>query len=241
MPENSIVEPKASPEKPSRPTWLRTVAGLAGLALFVAAWFAVAGRVTWLQGWVLTLVFLAFVGVLVWRLSHIDPDLMRERQRTAEHAEPWDRALIRVYTVVLVGLLVLAALDSGRFRWSAVPLWAQMLGWGALCLSGAIIWHVMGVNAYLSSYARIQEDRGQVVVTQGLYGGVRHPMYLGIVVAFLGLPLALASWWALIPGVLIAALFVYRTAREDRMLHEKLDGYSEYAARVRFRLLPGVW
>jgi protein-S-isoprenylcysteine O-methyltransferase Ste14 len=137
--------------------------------------------------------------------------------------------------------LALAVLDSGRFHWSVVSPWAQLLGWGALCFAGAIVWHVMGVNAYLSSYARIQEDRGQVVVTQGLYGVVRHPMYLGIVVAFLGLPLALASWCALIPGALIAALFVYRTAREDRMLHEKLDGYLEYAARVRYRLLPGVW
>ena len=235
--------PETAPEKPPAPiwTWQRLLASLAGLALVAAAWFAVAGRATWVQGWALILVFSGFVGVLVWRLSRIDPDLVRERQRTAEHAEPWDRALIRVYTVVLLALLVLAALDSGRFRWSTVPLWTQILGWGGLCFAGAIVWHVMSVNAYLSSYARIQEERGQVVVTRGLYGVVRHPMYLGIVVAFLGLPLALASWWALIPGVIIAAIFCYRTAREDRMLHEKLDGYPEYAARVRYRLLPGVW
>ena len=241
MPVGSDVTPQPSPEKLPMPTWLRVVVGLGGLALFVASWFAVAGRVTWVQGWALLLVFLGFVGVLFWRLSRIDPNLLRERQRTAEHAEPWDRVLIRAYTVVLLALLALAALDSGRFRWSIVPLWTQLLGWGALCISGAIVWHVMGVNAYLSSYARIQEERGQVVVTQGLYGLVRHPMYAGIIVAFLGLPLALASWWTLVPGALIAALFVYRTAREDQMLHEKLDGYLEYAAQVRYRLLPGVW
>jgi protein-S-isoprenylcysteine O-methyltransferase Ste14 len=239
--ESPDVENQTPPEKPSMPTWLRLVVGLVGLALFVAAWFAVAGRATWVQGWALIVVFAGYVGALAWRLSRIDPELMHERQRTAESAEPWDRVLMSCYLVLLLVLLALSALDGGRFRWSRVPLWAQLLGWGALCFAGAVIWHVMGVNAYLSSYARIQEERGQVVVTKGLYGLVRHPMYLGITLAFLGMPLALGSWWSLIPSLLIDALFVYRTAREDQMLHEKLDGYEEYAARVRYRLLPGVW
>jgi protein-S-isoprenylcysteine O-methyltransferase Ste14 len=239
--ESPDAETQASPETSSMPAWLRVVTSLVGLALFVAAWFGIAGRVTWAQGWAFIVAFLCYVGALMWRISRIDPDLVRERQRTDKDAEPWDRALMRCYLVVLLVLLALLALDGGRFRWSRVPLWAQGLGWGALCFAGAIIWHVMGVNAYLSSYARIQEDRGQVVVTQGLYGHVRHPMYLGIIVAFCGLPLALGSWWSLIPSLLIGALFLYRTAREDQMLHEKLEGYRAYAAQVRYRLLPGVW
>jgi protein-S-isoprenylcysteine O-methyltransferase Ste14 len=241
MSEEGDVQTQTPPEKPAMPTWLRAVVSFVGLALFVAAWFAVAGRVDWVRGWVFIAVFVGYVGALVWRLSRIDPELMRERQRTDEDAELWDRALMRCYLAVLLVLLALLALDGGRFRWSCVPWWAQGVGWGALVCCGAIIWHVMSVNAYLSSYARIQEERGQVVVTQGLYGLVRHPMYLGIIVAFLGLPLALGSWWSLIPGSLIGALFVYRTAREDQMLQHKLDGYREYAAQVRYRLLPGVW
>ena len=203
--------------------------------------FVPAGRLDWYAAWAFLIAFFASTASLTLWMSQRDPALIRERTRVADNVEPWDRALIRVYTALLLALLALAALDSGRFRWSTVPVWAQLAGWGALCLAGAIVWHVMGVNTYLSSYARIQEDRGQVVVTQGLYGLVRHPMYLGLALAFTGLPLALASWWALIPGVLIAALFVYRTAREDQMLHVKLDGYRDYAARVRYRLLPGVW
>ena len=221
--------------------WPRVVMSVAGLIFFVAAWFAIAGRLDWVQGWALLGVFLAYVVALVWRVFRADPDLFRERNRPAEDAEDWDRALMRGYTLVLIGLLVVAALDGGRYRWSAVPSWVQVLGWALLAVAGAVIWHVMSVNAYLSSWARIQEDRGQVVVREGLYGRVRHPMYLGIILAFAGLPLALGSWWALVPGVAIAGLFVYRTAREDRMLREKLPGYEAYAREVPYRLLPGVW
>lgn len=219
----------------------RILASLAALAVLALVWFAIAGRADWLQGWLLLGVFAVFVGLLAWQLSRADPNLLRERGRQAENVEPWDKVVVRVYTVLLILLLILAALDSGRFGWSVVPLWVQLLGWLALAVAGAIVWHVMSINAYLSSYARLQEDRGQTVVDQGLYRYVRHPMYLGIILAFLGLPLALASWWALIPGLLIAAVFVYRTAREDRMLLSGLPGYAAYAHRVRYRLLPGIW
>ena len=89
--------------------------------------------------------------------------------------------------------------------------------------------------------ARIQDDRGQVVVTAGPYRYVRHPMYLGVILLFLGMPVALGSWWALWPGVVIGALFVLRTAKEDRMLRDELPGYAEYTQRVRYRLVPRVW
>ena len=219
----------------------RLVASTVGLLIFALVWFWVAGRVTWVQGWAFLLVFVTYSVTLVWRLARSDPDLLRERYRRAENVEPWDKAVMGCYTSLLMVLLALAALDSGRFRWSAVPIWVQLLGWALLCAAGTIIWHVMAVNAYLSSWARIQEDRGQVVVTEGLYGTVRHPMYLGIAIGFAGVPLVLGSWWALIPGLMIVGLFVYRTAREDRMLRQKLAGYTDYAEKVRHRLLPGIW
>jgi len=96
-------------------------------------------------------------------------------------------------------------------------------------------------NAYLSSWARIQDDRGQVVVQEGIYRQIRHPMYLGIIVGFLGIPLALSSWWAMIPSVVIVGLFVYRAKREDQMLKDGLDGYTEYIKTVKYKLLPGAW
>jgi protein-S-isoprenylcysteine O-methyltransferase Ste14 len=230
-----------SSEAPPVQTLPLVMRSIAGLAVFALVWFGIAGRATWVQGWAFLLAFVAYVVTLVWRLARSDPDLLRERNRTAENVEPWDKAVMGCYTGLLMVLLALSALDSGRFRWSAVPVWVQLLGWLLLCVAGTIIWHVMAVNAYLSSWARIQEDRGQVVVTEGLYGYVRHPMYLGIAIGFVGLPLALGSWWALIPDWMIVGLFVYRTAREDRMLRQKLPGYEGYAAKVRHRLLPGIW
>ena len=219
----------------------KTLTGLLGLALFIVAWFWTAGRVNWWQGWIFILIFVIYLFVLVWRLKRVDPDLAAERTQPAETAEPWDRVVMGAYTVTLLILIFLVALDSGRFHWSEVPILVQALGWGLLVLSGAVVWHVMMVNAYLSSYARLQEDRGQVVVQEGLYRFVRHPMYLGIILGMVGLPLALGSWWALIPVVVIVGLFIYRTYREDHMLLAGLEGYVEYSHQVKYRLLPGVW
>jgi protein-S-isoprenylcysteine O-methyltransferase Ste14 len=146
-----------------------------------------------------------------------------------------------IYTVILVILWIVTALDGGRYRWSFIPLGVQLIGWLLLILAGLMVWHVMMTNAYLSSWARLQEDRGQVVVQEGAYRRIRHPMYLGIIMAFLGIPLALGSWWAMIPGTVIVGLFVYRTYREDLMLIQGLAGYAEYTESVRYRLLPGIW
>jgi len=219
----------------------RSVTGILGLAVFTMLWFGVAGRVTWWQGWAFLLTFIIYVSILVWRLSKVNPELVRERNLPADKAEAWDRVVMGIYIVILVVLLIVSALDGGRYVWSAIPLGVQMIGWILLIVAGIIVWHVMMTNAYLSSWARIQDDRGQVVIQEGMYRCIRHPMYLGIILSFLGIPLMLNSWWAMIPSVVIVGLFVYRTYREDRMLIDSLAGYTEYTEKVRYRLLPGIW
>jgi len=99
----------------------------------------------------------------------------------------------------------------------------------------------MSANAYLSTMVRIQDDRGHQVVTTGPYRYVRHPMYVGTIFFGLCMPLFLGSWWTFVPCGLIVILFIIRTALEDRTLRDELPGYAEYAERVRYRLLPGVW
>lgn len=219
----------------------RSVTGILGLAVFTMLWFGVAGRVTWWQGWAFLLTFIIYVSILVWRLSKVNPELVRERNLPADKAEAWDRVVMGIYIVILVVLLIVSALDGGRYVWSDIPLGVQMIGWILLIVAGVIVWHVMMTNAYLSSWARIQDDRGQVVIQEGMYRRIRHPMYLGIMVSFLGIPLLLNSWWAMIPSVVIVGLFVYRTYREDQMLIDGLAGYTEYTEKVRYRLLPGIW
>lgn len=235
----------SKPADLNEPLWKellpRITTGILGLTAFAVAWFGIAGRLTWWQGWAFLFTFIIYTGILMWHLSKSNPDLLRERYRPADKAEAWDRLLMGIYSLFLVALLIVAALDGGRFLWSAVPLGLQMIGWILLVVAGVMVWHVMMTNAYLSSWARIQADRGQVVVQEGLYRRIRHPMYLGIILAFLGIPLALGSWWAMIPSLVIVGLFVYRTYLEDRMLIDGLAGYAEYTEKVRYRLLPGIW
>ena len=231
---------KANETKPVR-SFGRTVLGLVILAAFAAAWFSLAGRWTWVPGWAFLSAFTIYSTALALWLARSNPALFAERNRRADNVESWDKWVVRCYNVLFLALLVVAALDSGRFRWSAVPFAVQVTAWALLGLAAAAIWHLMAVNTYLSSMVRIQDDRDHVVVTAGLYRFVRHPMYVAILLSAFCVPLALASLWALIPGALIAVVIVYRTAREDLTLMEKLAGYEAYASRVRHRLLPGLW
>jgi protein-S-isoprenylcysteine O-methyltransferase Ste14 len=122
-----------------------------------------------------------------------------------------------------------------------VPVGVQIAG-GALTLAAAIwiIW-VLDTNRYASGVVRIQADRGHTVTTSGPYRIVRHPMYLGNVTMFVGLPLVLGSWYGLAISACLIAIFVVRISLEDRTLHEELEGYPQYASRVRSRLVPGIW
>jgi len=104
-----------------------------------------------------------------------------------------------------------------------------------------MIWRTIAENAFASRWARIQVDRGQRVIMTGPYSFVRHPMYIAIQLLVICIPLQLGSLWGLIPSALICLLFVIRACFEDRMLLEELDGYREYANRVRYRLFPGIW
>ena len=138
-------------------------------------------------------------------------------------------------------MLILAPVDAVRFRWSRVPLGFQGLALLVMLAAwGLIIW-AFRENAFLAEYVRIQEERGHTVCTTGPYRIVRHPMYVGVIVTILGVPVLLGSLYALIPAALIAALFILRTALEDRTLQKELPGYAEYALTVRWKLVPRIW
>jgi protein-S-isoprenylcysteine O-methyltransferase Ste14 len=222
--------------------WLKRILSIVLLIVIMdALLLGAAGRLDWFGAWLLTGLYLAFLLIVVFWATRKAPGLMEERSHMAQNVKVWDKVITSVYTVLLLALLITAGLDAGRFRWTIIPLSMQALGVVLLIFSGAVIWWVMSVNYFLSRYARIQDDRGQQVITEGPYRYVRHPMYAMLIPFMLGLALVLGSWWALVPGALIGVLFILRTALEDRMLQQELPGYREYAQKVRYRLFPGIW
>ncbi|MGH7730350.1 MAG: methyltransferase family protein [Candidatus Eiseniibacteriota bacterium] len=186
----------------------------------------------------------AFVGVclalMLVAMLVIDPDLARERLRRGQAGE--DPARLLAIRLVCLALFVFALLDVGRLHWSdrvPAPLQAASLAVFAI----AFAWELWAVSAnrFFVPVIRVQRERGHTVVSSGPYAIVRHPGYAGMVLLGPVGALALGSWWGLVPGLALSGLFLARAAHEDRFLMASLEGYADYAARVRFRILPGVW
>ena len=209
---------------------------LLGVVLFVSA-----GRLDWPMAWVY--VGLYFVGILVNGivLGRRSPELINERGRGLRGTKSWDKVWVAISAPLPLIMLVIAGLDAGRFGWSSMPLPLAVAGLMVLVLAYAVIAWAMAANAYFSTAVRIQEDRGHRVVSSGPYRFVRHPGYVGMILMYVGAPVMLGSLWALIPGGLNGVAFIVRTALEDGTLQAELPGYSDYAGRVRYRLLPGIW
>jgi protein-S-isoprenylcysteine O-methyltransferase Ste14 len=211
--------------------------GLTFLSVLVGILFGAAGR------WDLPF-FWAYVGICTAALLAIawaiKPDLMRERMRPAPGGE--DRKLRLLLTPFALACVLFAALDVGRLHWSdTVPLGVQVAGLAGVALGLTLVVWSMVANRFFSPTVRIQHERGHHLVTSGPYHYVRHPGYIGMVLTSLGTPLALGSWWALLPATGYALLIVRRTVREDHFLREHLDGYAGYASQVRYRLVPRLW
>jgi len=207
----------------------------------LALLFLPAGTLNWPEAWLFLIFYFSFVGGTVIWLKKNDPDLLKERTSIKKDVKCWDKSIMCVYTLLLVILLTVTGLDSIRFRWSQVPFALKAFGFFGFILSSGLVLWVMKENTYLSKMVRIQKDRGQKVCTTGPYKYIRHPMYVGVILFILCFPLFFGSLYALIPSSLIAILFILRTSLEDKTLHKELPGYQEYAKKVRYRLIPGVW
>jgi len=206
------------------------------LLLFVGA-----GRLDWTWAWVylgINLLTVLIGGTILLRSS---PETIAERGRPREMRD-WDMIVTGLWSLFQYLLLPLVAALDVRFAWTREPGLAWHLA-GAVVVAlglGLSAW-AMQANAYFSTVVRIQKERGHTVCRSGPYRFVRHPGYLGYSLHSLGMAVLLGSWWALIPGVAAVAAMTTRTFLEDRTLHAELPGYPDYAAQVRYRLLPGVW
>jgi protein-S-isoprenylcysteine O-methyltransferase Ste14 len=226
----------------------QTVRAVVGFALYIllvpALLFVAAGTTTWPMAWVyVALLLAATLGSRLMVLTR-NPDTLRERAKftSSEGTKPWDRVLVPIVGLLApMVMMVVAGLDH-RWGWSAVvPDAVQIVAAVVVAAGyGVSVW-AMVENRYFSSVARVQEDRGQDVVTSGPYRIVRHPSYAGTLLASLALPLMLDAVWALIPAMAMVVALIVRTGLEDQMLREELDGYQLYAEQTPARLVPGVW
>jgi protein-S-isoprenylcysteine O-methyltransferase Ste14 len=207
------------------------------LALLGAILFGCAGRIDLRMFW-------AFLGVwaiaIVVGLLVADPTLIQERMRPGPGGE--DYATVILFTPLWLGQSVVAGLDVGRYHWSdGVPPAVQVIALLAMAAGMAVVVWAEAVNRFFSSVIRIQSERGHHVITTGPYRYLRHPGYASSPLIFIGGGLALGSWLAALIGLFLVLPLVRRTAQEDRILHEQLEGYAAYAQQVRYRLFPGVW
>jgi protein-S-isoprenylcysteine O-methyltransferase Ste14 len=194
----------------------------------------------WGNAWIFILVFVVLTIVSVFYLWYANPEIFVARSKIQAGTKWWDRLILYPLTASLVAIFPVAGFDH-RFHWSSVPAWLAILGYVLFTLGYIASDWVYSVNKFAELGVRIQTDRGQTVIDTGPYGFVRHPLYLAGLFLIGGIPLALGSFWALIPFAVGAILLIVRTALEDRMLQEELEGYKEYASRIRYRLIPGVW
>jgi len=220
----------------------RTVGLVVFFVILGAILFAAAGRLSWWEAWVFLAAYLLItIAGQLWVMVH-DPALSRERNlEIKKDAKAWDKVIVLVNAGLTLALFVVIGLDAGRFGWSAVPGGLRLLGGlGFAASCGLSLWAAQ-VNTFLAAQVRIQAERGHHVVAEGPYRYVRHPMYVGMILYDLSLPLLLGAGWALAVSAVMIALVVLRTALEDRTLQHELPGYADYARQTRYRLVPGVW
>lgn len=209
-----------------------------GLILFVSA-----GTLRWPQAWVyLGLTAVAGIGTGLLLARH-DPELLNERMGPIIQREQkgWDKVLLSTFFVLYIFWLILIALDAKRFHWSSVPVWIEAIGAILICVTFYVMWLVTRENSFAAPVVKVQKERGHKVVTTGPYALVRHPMYGGVIPFLIGTPLLLGSWWGLLVSAVMLIVLAIRAVLEEETLKAELEGYAEYAERVRSRFVPYLW
>lgn len=214
--------------------------GVFGIAFFVVLLFLPAGTLNYWQAWVFIAVFIVCTLVPSAYLAVKDPAALQRRMKAGPTAETRSvQKLVMTGTILaVIAVLVISALDH-RFGWSSVPTPIVIVG-NILVAVGLVVAQLVVIqNSYAAATITVEED--QKVVSTGLYGLVRHPMYVGTLIMMIGTPLALDSYWGLLAIVLALPVLAARIEDEEKMLRQELDGYDEYTRKVHYRLVPGVW
>lgn len=210
---------------------------LGGVVLLALLLFVPAGNICYEGAWRLMLILFVPMLVLGVMLLVFAPELLRKRLSSREKRSTQSR-VVKLSGLVFVASFVVAGLDY-RFGWSDVGRTMEIVAMITFLIGYALYWEVMRENEWLSRTVEVSE--GQRVVQTGLYGIVRHPMYLATLLMFLSMPLVLGSWWSFGLMLLYLPVIVARTIDEERLLCKELKGYEEYCQRIRWRIFPFVW
>lgn len=242
MPGASAIEPASNPPQSRVWSLSRILQLVVTLGFWVAAAFASAGRLNWVRGWICVIAILTMYTVAVVLVQLKNPALIDARANWRHlDTKPFDKAFLALCLPLYMAQPIVAGLDAVRFRWSSMPFVTVYAGLALLGLGMALVTWAMLVNPFAESTVRIQAERRHTTVTAGPYRIVRHPMYVGGILMFPGVGLIFGSQWASAVAILLAILFIWRTAMEDRTLRRELPGYEAFAATTRYRLIPGVW
>ena len=228
-------------DSPRSPPTVLVALAVALMGLFFAALlFLPAGRVDWMHGWIYVGIVVVYVLINWACLLRWNPELIEKRMRFGAWTKTWDKIWAVLYAPVMAGIYVVAGIEA-REGVPTQPLIEWLLGLALFVPGAALLTWSMVVNPFFEKTVRIQSERGHRVIDSGPYAYLRHPGYAGFMGWILGTPLLLGSAWAFVPALLAVLGLVIRTALEDRMLNAELPGYADYALRVRFRLIPGIW
>jgi protein-S-isoprenylcysteine O-methyltransferase Ste14 len=208
------------------------------LLIIMIILFVSKGTIRWLWAWVY---FGISILVLLVNGLVLDPELMAERGKKKEGVKKFDRIITSMSIIPILATLIISGLDS-RFGWSGRPaIWYNITGIILMVLGNALFTWAMTANKFFSTCVRMQIERDHKVAENGPYAIVRHPGYTGYITFNFATPMILGSLWALIPAGVLMILLIIRTILEDNTLKKELDGYKEYAARVKYRLILGIF
>jgi len=219
------------------------------LTLQILVWTAVmavvllwpAGTLAYPGAWAFIVLFLIFGFAISFWLYWHNPRLLRERMAAPiqRDQKPWDRLFLSTFIVGFFVWMAFMGRDASRTNFTAVPVWLQAIGGIAVCIGFLGGWLTFRENTFAAPVVKIQE--GQKPIDTGVYGIIRHPMYAGAIVYLVGMPLLLSSWRGLAVTPILILGIAWRIVHEEQTLRAELPGYDEYASRVRYRLIPGVW
>jgi protein-S-isoprenylcysteine O-methyltransferase Ste14 len=213
---------------------------IAGTIVLLALLFIPAGTLRYWQGWAYVVTTIIVSTAYTVYLARHDPALLKRRTQAgvSHEKEPAQKVIIVWMYIAFTAIIVLPPLDV-RFGWSRLPWYVSVFGNALVVFSFYLFYLVSKVNTYAAANVRVEE--GQKVIDTGMYGRVRHPMYLAALFLLVGTPLALGSWWTLLLTPLFLLILYFRISNEEKVLLRDLPGYAEYRERVRYRLIPGVW